>query len=70
MAIRSKDVVYSSLTAEKSGSNPAEGIDVLPVCCALCRYWPLGQTDHTFGGVLPDVCVCVRERDRERVREI
>jgi hypothetical protein len=27
------------------------------VCCVLCRWQPLGRTDHSFRGVLTGVCV-------------
>jgi hypothetical protein len=29
------------------------------VCCVLCRWRPLRRADHSFRGVLLDVCVCV-----------
>ena len=32
MAVRSKAQVFSHLSARNTGSNPAEGMDVPPVC--------------------------------------
>jgi hypothetical protein len=34
-------------------------IFVCCVCCVLSREWPLRRADHSFRGVLPDLCVCV-----------
>ena len=43
------------------GLNPAEGMQV----CLLCVVKSLSQADHSSRGVLPNVCVCVSECDRE-----
>ena len=58
VAARSEASVCSRLITGTAGSNPAEGMDVRPLCL-LCRYRPLQRADHSYRGVLPCVCVCV-----------
>ena len=41
-----------------ASSNPAEDMDVRPLCL-LCRYRLLRRADHSFRGVLTGVCLCV-----------
>ena len=57
------DLRRRSLVASLLGSRILiplrEWIFVSCVCCVFCGQRPLRRADHSFGGVLPGVCVCV-----------
>jgi hypothetical protein len=52
--------VSSRSIAAIEGSNPAESMDVR-LWCLFCvvRQRSVRRADHSFGGILPSVCVCV-----------
>ena len=63
MAVRFEAYVCSRFIAGIVGSNSAEGMDVRLLCLFLCsvgRRRPLRRADHSFRGVVPSVCECVR----------
>jgi hypothetical protein len=60
LAVRSQAQVCGRTFTGIAGSNPAHGLNVVPrMCCVLCRKRSLRRADHSFRGVLLNVCLSV-----------